>query len=581
MSPLRAGDPGEVAGYRLLARIGEGGMGSVFLSRTRGRQPVALKVIRREFADDEEYRLRFQQEVRAARQVRGYHVVPVVDHDTTGARPWLASTYIPGLSVASALEAYGPLPVPVVLRLAGGVAEALRAVHAAGIIHRDLKPSNILIGSEGPWVIDFGIARAADSTQLTRSGGVVGTPQYMAPEHVAGEPLTPAADLFSLGLVVAVAATGHHPFGDGQATTLAHRIGNAAASPPDLSDYPAALHPLLDRCLDADPQRRPEPGELAAICAQACGGEPLGFLGWLPAPLAAENTRREQTVAALPDTPLRTEAGPVTAGPDGLTQPPSTTGLPGPNAPGTVSGTVPGDWMRPEAGIPTPPASPVPEAVRHKPASAWRRRRTSVLAGAGLAVLGIGAALHWGTGGNGGATGTPRPPSAATARGASPSASAGTPSGSSTGATASAVPAVPVFAARPLTLRPPSGNTLFADLDVPQTTTDNSHTAGVVELYYDNIDGGPDIFHRLHFVTPTGVSSGTTYQQCLAGAQTDVLPSDIAKKDLIDGTTLHKGMVLCTITTEHNLAMIEIKDVVRRAELPEFDTQLTLWRIPN
>ncbi len=271
MKSLRADDPPEVAGYRLLARIGEGGMGSVFLSRTRGNQPVALKVIRREFAEEEEYRLRFQQEVRAARQVRGYHVVPVVDHDATGERPWLASTYIPGLPLNTALEDFGPLPVPTVLQLVGCVAEALRAVHVAGIIHRDLKPSNVLLGSEGPWVIDFGIARAADRTQLTRSGGVVGTPQYMSPEQVAGLPLTPAADVFSLGLIAAVAATGHHPFGEGQATTVAHRIGNAATRPPDLSRYPVELRQILAGCLAPGPEDRPVPAELAACARRRAG----------------------------------------------------------------------------------------------------------------------------------------------------------------------------------------------------------------------------------------------------------------------------------------------------------------------
>ncbi|MGC0313410.1 serine/threonine-protein kinase [Kitasatospora acidiphila] len=167
LSQLRPDDPHGVAGYRLLARIGEG-MGSVYLSLTRGGQPVALKLIRREFAQDEEFRRRFQQEVRSARQVQGYHVVPVVDHDTTGDQPWLATNFVPSLALDQALAIHGALPLPVVLHLTGGTAEALRAVHAAGVIHRDLKPSNVLLGADGPWLIDFGIAR--EVTRLNSHG---------------------------------------------------------------------------------------------------------------------------------------------------------------------------------------------------------------------------------------------------------------------------------------------------------------------------------------------------------------------------------------------------------------------------
>lgn len=197
LRPLGPDDPQDVAGYRLLARIGEGGMGSVYLSRTRGNQPVALKVIRREYAQDEEFRRRFEQEATSARRVQGYHIVPVVDHDTTGPQPWLATVYVPGLALDRVLALHGTLPLPTVLQLTGCAAEALHAVHKAGVIHRDMKPSNILIGSDGPWIIDFGIARAADATQLTRSGGLIGTPQFMSPEHANGQEQTPAADVFS------------------------------------------------------------------------------------------------------------------------------------------------------------------------------------------------------------------------------------------------------------------------------------------------------------------------------------------------------------------------------------------------
>ncbi|MFF7366743.1 serine/threonine-protein kinase, partial [Streptomyces tricolor] len=297
--PLTAQEPRELAGYRLLARIGEGGMGSVYLSRTRGNQPVALKMIRREYAGDGEFRRRFQQEVRAARQVRGYHLVPVVDHDTTGEQPWLASAYVPGVPLDEALDVHGPLPTPTVLQLVACVARALDAVHAAGVVHRDLKPGNVLLAADGPWVIDFGIARAAESTRLTRSGGFVGTPQYMSPEQGTGGDVTPASDVFSLGLIAAVAATGRHPYGSGGALTVATRIANTAQLPPDLAGYPEVLRPVLERCLAADPAARPTPAELAERCARASGRSARDFAGWLPAPLTAAVEERSRAVDRL------------------------------------------------------------------------------------------------------------------------------------------------------------------------------------------------------------------------------------------------------------------------------------------
>lgn len=299
MPPLRPGDPRDVAGYPLLRRIGEGGMGAVYLSRTRGGQPVAIKVIREEFARDGEFRRRFEQEVRAARTVQGYHVVPVVDHDTAGTTPWLACRYVPGLSLEQALDRFGPLPLTTVFQVAGCVAEALRSVHAAGIVHRDLKPSNVLLATDGPWVIDFGIARAEDGTRLTVSGGMIGTPHFMSPEQALGEPVTPAGDVFALGLIAAVAATRRHPYGEGSAITLATRIANTEQRPPDLSGYQPELRALLARCLDADPAARATPEELADLCNRVLPRPLRAFERWLPAPLAEEIRRREAAVRRL------------------------------------------------------------------------------------------------------------------------------------------------------------------------------------------------------------------------------------------------------------------------------------------
>ncbi|MFD5513460.1 serine/threonine-protein kinase, partial [Streptomyces sp. NPDC127051] len=287
-------------------------MGTVYLSHTRGGQPVAFKVIRREYGQDPEFRRRFEHEVQAARRVQGYHLVPVVDHDTAGPLPWIASAFVPGLSLADALAAYGPLPLPAVFQLIGCTARALGSIHGADVVHRDLKPANILLGSTGPYVIDFGIARAADVTQLTRSGGVIGTPQYMSPEQALGERVTAAADVFSLGLIAAVAATGRHPYGEGGATALAVRIANTERTAPDLSGYPAPLRPLLERTLAADPAARITTDELAVLSERAAGRALRAFDGWLPAPLMERIAHREAAAARPPEPTTTSAAAPPT-----------------------------------------------------------------------------------------------------------------------------------------------------------------------------------------------------------------------------------------------------------------------------
>ncbi|MFF4713636.1 serine/threonine-protein kinase [Streptomyces eurythermus] len=268
--PLQADDPAAVAGYRLAARLGAGGMGRVYLSHTRGGRPVALKVVRPELADDPDFRRRFRREVAAARRVRGAYTAELIDADPDGTPPWLATLYVPGPSLADAVARRGPLPVAAVLWLMAGVAEALQEIHAEGVVHRDLKPSNVLLAADGPRVIDFGIALAADGTSYTATGSTIGTPAFMAPEQATGGEVTAATDVFALGQTAAFAALGRPLYGEGPGVNVLYRIVH---SEPDLSLLPEPLRPLFARCLAADPARRATPAEIVEWCRRRLGAE--------------------------------------------------------------------------------------------------------------------------------------------------------------------------------------------------------------------------------------------------------------------------------------------------------------------
>ncbi|GGX03295.1 serine/threonine-protein kinase [Streptomyces chartreusis] len=268
--PLRGDDPPVVAGYRLAARLGAGGMGRVYLSHTQGGRPVAIKVVRPELADDHDFRRRFRREVEAARRVRGAYTAELIDADAEGTPPWLATLYVPGPSLAQAVSWRGPLPVPAVLWLMAGVAEALQAIHGAGIVHRDLKPSNVLLAADGPRVIDFGISLAADATFRTATGSAVGTPQFMAPEQALAGDVTEATDVFALGQTAAFAALGRALYGEGPAATVLYRIVHER---PDLSALPEQLRPLIARCLAADAAERATLAEVVEWCRGRLGSD--------------------------------------------------------------------------------------------------------------------------------------------------------------------------------------------------------------------------------------------------------------------------------------------------------------------
>lgn len=270
LKPLQADDPKRIGEYRLLARLGAGGMGRVYLGRSKGGRPVAVKVIHPHLAEDPQFRRRFEQEVAAARRVGGIHTVQVVDADPGVDPPWLVTEYIAGPSLQEAVGEHGALSEESVAGLGAGLAEGLMAIHERNVVHRDLKPGNVLLAQDGPRIIDFGIARALDATSQTTS--VVGTPGFMSPEQFRGREIGPASDVFCLAAVLAFAATGRRPFGEGPIEALGYRVVN---EDPDLTGVPESLLPLIAAGLAKDPGDRPGLDAILDRCSVLVqGGEP-------------------------------------------------------------------------------------------------------------------------------------------------------------------------------------------------------------------------------------------------------------------------------------------------------------------
>ncbi|WP_194925900.1 serine/threonine-protein kinase [Catenulispora pinisilvae] len=303
-SVLEPADPAEIGRYRLYARLGAGGMGRVYLSTLPGGRPVALKVVHDGLAADPEFRRRFALEARAAQQVNGIHIAQLLDVGADDPIPWLATAYIPGPSLLEAVRLQGPLPVQTVRILTAGIARALDAIHQAGLIHRDLKPANVILAEDGPRVIDFGVARAADST-TGLTGGRVGSPQYMAPEQIRNQSATPALDVFALGALTFFAATGRPAFGEGEELAVLFRI---VQEEPDLSACPQVVRDLVAACLAKDPEQRPD---LAAIIRYCEGENTAAGAGWLPSGVAEmARARVESSGALLAQAPTVRNAGP-------------------------------------------------------------------------------------------------------------------------------------------------------------------------------------------------------------------------------------------------------------------------------
>ncbi|QES43092.1 serine/threonine protein kinase [Streptomyces venezuelae] len=257
---LRGGDPEEIGGYPLEARLGSGGMGTVFLGRSASGRPVAIKLIHQQFADDDEFRIRFRQEVAAARRVSGAFTAAVIDADPEAQHPWMATTFIEGPTLAQRIAEHGPFDGAELRRLAIGLTEALRDIHRAGVVHRDLKPSNVVLSPEGPRVIDFGISRAADQQTLTMTGRVIGTPPFMSPEQLqTPRGVGPRSDVFSLATLLVYAATGQGPFDADSPYMTAYQVVH---EPPSLGEVPGALRQVVEPCLAKDPADRPSADEL-------------------------------------------------------------------------------------------------------------------------------------------------------------------------------------------------------------------------------------------------------------------------------------------------------------------------------
>ncbi|MEU6948027.1 serine/threonine-protein kinase [Streptomyces sp. NPDC046316] len=294
MMRLRREDPRIVGSFRLHRRLGAGGMGVVYLGSDRRGQRVALKVIRPDLAEDQEFRSRFAREVSAARRIRGGCTARLVAADLEADRPWFATQYVPGPSLHDRVAEEGPLRAADVAAIGAALSEGLVAVHEAGVVHRDLKPSNILLSPKGPRIIDFGIAWATGASTLTHVGTAVGSPGFLAPEQVRGAAVTPATDVFSLGATLAYAAMADSPFGHGSSEVMLYRVVHEE---PQLSGVPDALAPLVRACLAKDPEDRPSTLQLSMRLKEIAAREAQGLPAGRP-PVQRERT--EQSTGSRP-----------------------------------------------------------------------------------------------------------------------------------------------------------------------------------------------------------------------------------------------------------------------------------------
>ncbi|MGW6424289.1 serine/threonine-protein kinase [Nocardia sp. NPDC055053] len=300
IEPLSPGESPMIGRYRIHGVLGAGGMGRVVLATGPDGRFVAIKQIHAHLLDDREFRARFEREVTISARVSGAFTAAVVDFDTSGETPWLASVFIAGVPLDKAVREHGPLPVPALRTLASGLASALHSIHSTGLVHRDLKPANVILAADGPRVIDFGIAQAVGTgAQLTEVGAVVGSPAYMSPEQAMSEPVTSASDVFSLGSLLCMAATGQSPFA---ATSAPYTLFNIVHSEPQLDQVPAPMRELIAGCLRKDPKTRPTPAQILDYL----GVLPVQPQPW-PAQIHAEIGKQTANLVAITSDPEATQ----------------------------------------------------------------------------------------------------------------------------------------------------------------------------------------------------------------------------------------------------------------------------------
>ncbi|MGH3250114.1 MAG: PQQ-binding-like beta-propeller repeat protein [Trebonia sp.] len=328
MEPLAPTDPRVAGEFRLSARLGLGGMGRVYLGYSPAGRAVAVKVCHPDLAADPAFVQRFAREATAAQAVNGVYTAQVLGAGPYDKPPWMATVYVPGPPLSDYVHGFGPLPELAVWRLAAGLAEALLAVHATGLVHRDLKPSNVLLAVDGPRVIDFGIASALEDTALTTTGGVLGSPPYMAPEQAMGTPTGQASDVFALGGTLAFAATGAAPFGDGDAPAVLFRVVHMA---PALDHLPDRLRYVLGSCLAKDPAARPTLPQLLRACQDAAAAGGNSAASFWPRQMTAVIAGYQDSLASAPPPPAAPPSGPVGPHPQTVLSAPGAP-LPSPSA---------------------------------------------------------------------------------------------------------------------------------------------------------------------------------------------------------------------------------------------------------
>ena len=382
MEPLASSDPARIGPFRLVARLGRGGMGRVYLGRSeKTGRAVAVKTVHGELLADSEFRTRFSHEVAAARRVRDEYIAEVVDADPDGATPWLATAYVPGISVEDAVRRFGPLPADSVRILGACVAKAVAAIHAVGLVHRDLKPANVLLTAAGPKVIDFGIARGVSDAALTKTGMVSGSPPYMAPEQLGYGDFSTASDIFSLGAILHYAATASGPYGRGGAQEqYARAMGIGPVMDPALPD---GLTELVRRCFAGDPHLRPTTSDVVHALEAHPGERPLP--GWLPTAVVADilvqatdalnkdsaaGLTPPQAQASVPQSspPFAPLVPPQPSGPSYSGAPPRSNAPSYPSAPPRPSTTPPPHPNTPPRIPPQPPQrQPQPQPQQQQP----------------------------------------------------------------------------------------------------------------------------------------------------------------------------------------------------------------------